>query len=418
MQLFLKGPRGTQDILPKDSFKWQFIEKTLMNIANKYCFKEIRVPTFEHTDLFCRSVGDASDIVEKEMYTFEDKSARLITLRPEGTAGVIRATLENSLLNQGMPLKLAYILPCFRYEKPEAGRLREFHQFGVELLGAQSSQADFEVIEMAVSMLKNLGIYDFSLEINSIGCKNCRKKYQQALIDYMVLQKERLCDTCKERLDKNPLRILDCKESTCKYIVKNAPIILDFLCDECKIHFEMLQKYLQQANVEYKINHKIVRGLDYYTKTVFELVVNIKDTSLTVCGGGRYDNLVSDLGGPATPAFGFGMGLERLVMLINECGQNNIQNKQCNIYIVTLNDEAKLYTTSILNTLRKNGYIAETDLMNRSLKAQMKYANKIGAKFTLVIGSNEISTGVANLKNMQTSEVKEINLQDIELLNI
>lgn len=418
MQLFLKGPRGTQDVLPKDSFKWQFIEQTLINVAKKYGFKEVRVPTFEHTDLFCRSVGDASDIVEKEMYTFEDKSARLITLRPEGTAGVIRATLENGLLNQGLPLKLAYILSCFRYEKPETGRLREFHQFGVELLGSKLPQADFEVIEMAVNMLKNLGIDDFSLEINSIGCKTCREKYQQALINYMMLKKESLCDTCKERLEKNPLRILDCKDSTCKNIVKNAPIILDFLCDECRTHFETLQKYLQQANVEYKINHKIVRGLDYYTKTVFELIVNIKGTALTVCGGGRYDDLVSDLGGPETPAFGFGMGLERLVMLIDECGKNNIEDKKCDIYVITLDDEAKLYVTSILNRLRKNGYIVETDLMNKSLKAQMKYANKIGAKFTLVIGNNEISTGKANLKNMQTSEVKEINLKDIELLNI
>lgn len=418
MQLFLKGPRGTQDVLPKDSFKWQFIEQTLINVAKKYGFKEVRVPTFEHTDLFCRSVGDASDIVEKEMYTFEDKSARLITLRPEGTAGVIRAALENGLLNQGLPLKLAYILSCFRYEKPETGRLREFHQFGVELLGSKLPQADFEVIEMAVNMLKNLGIDDFSLEINSIGCKTCREKYQQALINYMMLKKESLCDTCKERLEKNPLRILDCKDSTCKNIVKNAPIILDFLCDECRTHFETLQKYLQQANVEYKINHKIVRGLDYYTKTVFELIVNIKGTALTVCGGGRYDDLVSDLGGPETPAFGFGMGLERLVMLIDECGKNNIEDKKCDIYVITLDDEAKLYVTSILNRLRKNGYIVETDLMNKSLKAQMKYANKIGAKFTLVIGNNEISTGKANLKNMQTSEVKEINLKDIELLNI
>ncbi len=418
MQLFLKGPRGTQDVLPKDSFKWQFIEQTLINVAKKYGFKEVRVPTFEHTDLFCRSVGDASDIVEKEMYTFEDKSARLITLRPEGTAGVIRATLENGLLNQGLPLKLAYILSCFRYEKPETGRLREFHQFGVELLGSKLPQADFEVIEMAVNMLKNLGIDDFSLEINSIGCKACREKYQQALINYMMLKKESLCDTCKERLEKNPLRILDCKDSTCKNIVKNAPVILDFLCDECRTHFETLQKYLQQANVEYKINHKIVRGLDYYTKTVFELIVNIKGTALTVCGGGRYDDLVSDLGGPETPAFGFGMGLERLVMLIDECGKNNIEDKKCDIYVITLDDEAKLYVTSILNRLRKNGYIVETDLMNKSLKAQMKYANKIGAKFTLVIGNNEISTGKANLKNMQTSEVKEINLKDIELLNI
>lgn len=418
MQLFLKGPRGTQDVLPKDSFKWQFIEQTLINVAKKYGFKEVRVPTFEHTDLFCRSVGDASDIVEKEMYTFEDKSARLITLRPEGTAGVIRATLENGLLNQGLPLKLAYILSCFRYEKPETGRLREFHQFGVELLGSKLPQADFEVIEMAVNMLKNLGIDDFSLEINSIGCKTCREKYQQALINYMMLKKESLCDTCKERLEKNPLRILDCKDSTCKNIVKNAPVILDFLCDECRTHFETLQKYLQQANVEYKINHKIVRGLDYYTKTVFELIVNIKGTALTVCGGGRYDDLVSDLGGPETPAFGFGMGLERLVMLIDECGKNNIEDKKCDIYVITLDDEAKLYVTSILNRLRKNGYIVETDLMNKSLKAQMKYANKIGAKFTLVIGNNEISTGKANLKNMQTSEVKEINLKDIELLNI
>lgn len=413
MKLLLKGPRGTQDVLPSDSYKWQFIEKNMMQIVSKYGFKEIRIPTFEHTDLFCRSVGDTSDIVEKEMYTFEDKSSRLITLRPEGTAGVVRSVLEHNLLNLTLPLKVAYILSCFRYEKPDSGRLREFHQFGVELFGSSSPQADFEVISMASEMIRSVGISKYTLNINSIGCKKCRANYKKALIEYMISNKDNLCDVCKDRLYKNPMRILDCKEEKCQEIVKEAPVILDFLCDECELHLKTLKEYLDKAKIYYVINSKIVRGLDYYTKTVFEFVVNINGSNLTVCGGGRYDDLVEDLGGPSTPAFGFGMGLERLIMILNNEENNiEIEDKKCDIYIITMNEKARIYSVNIVQKLRKFGYIVETDLMGRSLKAQMKYANKISARHTMVIGEDEINSGKAAIKNMKTSELKNIILNE------
>ena len=410
MNLIFKKPRGTQDILPQNTFKWRYVEQTLLNTALKYGFKEIRIPTFEHTDLLCRSVGDTSDIVEKEMYTFEDKSSRLITLRPEGTAGTIRAVLENSLLNQGLPQKLMYILSCFRYEKPDANRLREFHQFGVELLGSSSPQADFEVISMAIEMFKNVGIENISLNINSIGCPTCRKEYKQSLINYMTSHKNNLCDVCKDRLLKNPMRILDCKEESCKNIAKNAPVILDFLCNDCKIHFSALQKYLLEGKIQYTINTQIVRGLDYYTKTVFELIANVNNSSITICGGGRYDNLVSELGGPETPAFGFGIGLERLIAILTEQQKIKISDEPCDIYIIALDEPSKLYAINLIKKFRQQGKVIETDLMGRSLKAQMKYANKIGAKHTLVIGNDEIKKRKANLKNMETSEITEIDI--------
>lgn len=410
MNLIFKKPRGTQDILPQNTFKWRYVEQTLLNTALKYGFKEIRIPTFEHTDLFCRSVGDTSDIVEKEMYTFEDKSSRLITLRPEGTAGTIRAVLENSLLNQGLPQKLMYILSCFRYEKPDANRLREFHQFGVELLGSSSPQADFEVISMAIEMFKNVGIENISLNINSIGCPTCRKEYKQSLINYMTSHKNNLCDVCQDRLLKNPMRILDCKEESCKNIAKNAPVILDFLCDDCKTHFSTLQKYLLEGKISYTINTQIVRGLDYYTKTVFELIANVNNSNITICGGGRYDNLVSELGGPETPAFGFGIGLERLISILTEQQKIKIFDEPCDIYIIALDEPSKLYAINLIKKFRQQGKVVETDLMGRSLKSQMKYANKIGAKHTLVIGNDEIEKRKANLKNMETSEITEIDI--------
>ncbi len=407
MKLFVRAPRGTQDVLPSESYKWQYIEKLLFDISFKYGFKEIRVPTFEHTDLFCRSVGDVSDVVEKEMYTFEDRSSRLITLRPEGTAGVVRSVLENNLLNNGLPLKLSYALSCFRYEKPDAGRLREFHQFGIELFGSDSPQADFEVIYMANEMLRSFGISDLVLNINSIGCQNCRRKYQDLLIRYLKSKQAQLCEICNQRLNKNPLRILDCKNDNCQKVLQDAPIIIDVLCDDCQAHFCSLQRYLDEAQVSYKINPKIVRGLDYYTKTVFEFTVNMNGSDLTICGGGRYDNLIAELGGPQTPAFGFGMGLERLKLVLDNNSLLKVEDRKCDIYVITLDDKAKLYSIGIINKLRAQNYIVETDLMGRSLKAQMKYANKINARNVLVVGDDEIRSGKAKLKNMETSEVTE-----------
>lgn len=405
-----KRPRGTQDVLPKETYKWQFVEDKLLQTAKSYGFKEIRVPTFEYTDLYYRSVGGTSDVVEKEMYTFEDKGSRMITLRPEGTAGVVRAVIENKLLNDGLPLKLAYILSCFRYEKPDSGRLREFHQFGIELFGPSNAQADFEVIDMAIRMLKNVGILEFSLNINSIGCKKCRGKYKEELIRYMMDNKTELCEVCQTRLIKNPLRILDCKEEKCKRVVKEVQVIQDFLCEDCKEHFEMLQKYLDQAKIEYKIDPKIVRGLDYYNKTVFEVIVKVGDACLTVCGGGRYDDLISDLGGVQTSAFGFGLGLERLMLVLENKKCIEIKDSRCDIYVISLNDRSRLYSVGVMEKLRQEGYIVENDLMGRSLKAQMKYANKISAKYVMVIGDEEIEKGKAFLKEMKTSEQKEIKI--------
>ena len=410
MNFSIKAPRGTQDVLPSESYKWQYIEKTLFDLSLKYGFNEIRVPTFEHTDLFCRSVGDSSDIAEKEMYTFEDRSSRLITLRPEGTAGVVRSVLENNLLNNGLPLKLSYLLSCFRYEKPDAGRLREFHQFGIELFGASLPQADFEVISMANEMLRSFKIPNLTLNINSIGCQNCRKVYQNLLIKYLESKKSHLCEVCNERLSKNPLRILDCKNKSCQEIIKDAPLITNFLCDECNNHFESLKQYLNKAHVEFVVNPKIVRGLDYYTKTVFEFIVSANNTNLTICGGGRYDNLISELGGPNTPAFGFGIGLERLKLIIDKHSKYQTNQQTCDIYVVALDDTARLYSVDVIKKLRAQGHKVETDLVGRSLKAQMKYANKINAKHTLVIGENEIKAKKAQIKNMETSQTTDFEL--------
>lgn len=407
MNFSIKAPRGTQDVLPTESYKWQYIEKLLFDISLKYGFNEIRVPTFEYTDLFCRSVGDSSDIAEKEMYTFEDRSSRLVTLRPEGTAGVVRSVLENNLLNNGLPIKLSYLVSCFRYEKPDAGRLREFHQFGIELFGSSFPQADFEVIAMANEMLRSFQIPGLVLNINSIGCKDCRKIYQNALIKYLKSKESQLCEVCYQRLSKNPLRILDCKNNNCQEIIKEAPVVIDFLCDECNNHFESLKQYLNKSQIEYIVNPKIVRGLDYYTKTVFEFIVNTDKNNLTICGGGRYDNLISELGGPITPAFGFGIGLERLKLIIDNCSEYQTTEQKCDIYVVVLDDESRLYSVDVIKKLRTQGYRVETDLVGRSLKAQMKYANKIKAKYTLVIGENEIKAKKAKLKNMETSEITD-----------
>ncbi len=413
MALVTKAVKGTQDLLPADSYKNQFIESTMLDIASKFGFKEVRTPVFEHTELFQRGVGETTDVVQKEMYTFNDKGERSITLRPEGTAGAVRAFLEHGLFNEALPQKMCYLTSCYRYEKPQAGRLREFHQFGVEVFGAGAPAADAEVISVANEIFAFLGVENLQLEINSIGCPECRKNYHKALKEYFESKKENLCETCLERLEKNPMRILDCKSPVCKEITADAPVILDYVCDECKSHFESVQKYLDVMNIEYKVNPKIVRGLDYYSRTVFEFVSNDIGAQGTVCGGGRYDGLVEELGGPHTPALGFGMGIERLLLLLKAQNIEIPAPSSCDLYIAPMGDAASLEAMKIVSELRANGVSAQTDVVGRSLKAQMKYADKIGAKYTMVLGDNEIAEGKAKIKDMNTGEATEAELADL-----
>jgi histidyl-tRNA synthetase len=407
-----QAPKGTLDVLPKDSFQLRKIENKIIEIAENFGFKEIRTPTFEHTELFCRSVGDTTDVVQKEMYTFLDKGERSITLRPEGTAGAMRAVVEHGLTNEPMPLKLFYLLSCFRYEKPQAGRLREFHQFGAELLGSTSPKADAEVITLADSILSAFEIGEYRLEINSLGCKNCRPKYTEMLKKYFAENEETLCETCKGRLSKNPLRILDCKSPICKEVATAAPKITDFLCEECSTHYKEVKKELSGAGIKYIENPDIVRGLDYYNRTVFEFISSSLGAQSTVLGGGRYDGLISELGGNECASLGFGLGIERLLALYNLTHPEK-ETKKPTIFISSIGESAASEAFRYAQLLRKNGVFAECDIVGRSLKAQMKYADKLGAKYSLVVGDDEISSGKAVLKDMESGEKREILLENL-----
>lgn len=411
MAINIKRPNGTEDILPKDVHKWLTVEKIARETAESFGFSEIRIPTFESTDLFMRSVGETTDVVQKEMYTVMAKETKF-TLRPEGTAGTIRAMLQNGLLNEALPQRVFYILSCFRHERPQAGRLREFHQFGLEMAGSSSPCADAEVISLAKTLLDRLGLKNIELYINSIGCPNCRAKYHEALRSYFEERKDELCDTCLSRLEKNPMRILDCKSPVCGEIAKDAPLIIDYLCEECSEHFEKLKNYLTKLGIDYKVNPKIVRGLDYYTKTVFEFVTTEIGAQGTVCGGGRYDGLIEQLGGQHIPALGFAMGIERLLLVMEKQGCDYLTPKKCDIYFATMGESALEKAMELSRELREYGYFAEYDMMNRGLKAQMKYANKIGAAFTVVLGDNELSEGKAKLKNMESGDETEILLDN------
>ena len=404
MAMSVKRPKGTQDILPSDIMKWRTVEGIVSAAAEQFGFREIRTPVFEDTGLYVRSVGDTSDVVTKEMYTVSSKGDTTFTLRPEGTAGVVRAMLENGVMNEGFPQKVYYIIPAYRHEKPQAGRYREFHQFGVEMFGASSPYADAEIILLAASVLDGCGLDNVELHVNSIGCPECREKYRQALRAYFEPHKDELCGTCNERLDKNPMRLLDCKSPICREIAKDAPVILDYLCDDCREHFESLKKLLTEYGVKYIVDPKIVRGLDYYTRTVFEFISNDIGAQGTVCGGGRYDGLVSELGGQPTPALGFGMGLERLILTMESAGCEFEPAKTCDLYIVPMGANAQEKSALLCDAVRQAGYAAEFDLIGRGLKAQMRYADKIKAKFICVLGDNELETGKAKIKNMRTGE--------------
>ena len=395
-------PKGTKDVIPSESYKWHFVEDKVRQVAKEFCIQEIRTPVFEHTELFLRGVGDTTDIVNKEMYTFNDKGGRSITLKPEGTAGVARAFIENGLGENPQPTKMYYITPVFRYERPQAGRLREHHQFGVEIYGSAAPQADAEVILIARAMLNKAGIKDdmLSLNINSIGCPKCRADYNKALKEYFSARIDEMCPTCRERLDKNPLRILDCKEERCKQIAADAPVILDYLCDDCKKHHNQLCAALQAADVKYTIDPHIVRGLDYYTRTVFEFISTAIGAQGTVCGGGRYDGLVQQVGGKPTPAAGFGMGIERLLMVMQNTGIEIPAPAGPDAYLAPLCEKGYAVSLAMAERLRAKGFAIEREISGRSLKAQMKYAAKIGARKVVFIGEDEIAKGIYTVKNM------------------
>ncbi|MFR1808605.1 MAG: histidine--tRNA ligase [Pygmaiobacter massiliensis] len=410
----ITAQKGTKDILPAESYRWLHVEDVLRKTVSAYGYKEIRLPTFEATELFARGVGDTTDVVGKEMYTFLDKGGRSITLRPEGTSNTVRALLEHGLLGDAMPLKAYYIQSCFRYEKPQSGRLREFHQLGIEMVGAAGADADVQTIAVGDAVLKNVGIRSVRLEINSIGCPHCRPAYHEALKSYFRTHLDALCDTCKDRLDRNPLRILDCKCPTCAEVAKDAPLMREFLCEECKDHFADVKKGLDNLGIQWVENPTIVRGLDYYTKTVFEFVHTGAGAQGTVCGGGRYDGLIEELGGKPTPAVGFGLGIERLLMVMEAEGAKIPADAVPKIYFCDMGGETRMLAQSLAARLRAKGIWAEHDLMGRGLKAQMKYANKLGAEYTAVIGETELAEGKGKLKCMSDGIETEVAYAELE----
>ena len=406
--------KGTMDILPDETPLFRSIERVMHEEAARYGFGEIRLPTFELTELYVRGVGDTTDVVQKEMYTFADGEDS-ITLRPEGTAGVVRALIENGKYGDTMPQKYYYIMSCFRHEKPQAGRSREFFQFGTEVFGAETPAADATVIAVAASVLRRLGLKNICLHINSIGCKACRPAYKQALTEHFSAQRQELCDTCRERLAKNPLRLLDCKSPICSAIAAKAPKTIDHLCPDCDAHFAKLRELLDAMGIPYVVDPSIVRGLDYYTRTVFEFVAEGIGAQSTVCGGGRYDGLVESLGGPALSGIGFGMGITRVILAMKQAGLAEIAPDRPRLYIASLGDAAVPTALSITERLRREGVYAECDVVGRSLKAQMKYANKLGADYTLILGDSEIESGVAQLRDMRNSTQTEVNIATFSL---
>ena len=409
-----KAPRGTKDITPKDVYKWHYVEKKFREICALYGYEEIRTPIFEHTEVFSRSVGDTTDVVQKEMYTFTDRGDRQLSLKPEGTAGVIRSFIENKMYADTQPTKLYYITPCFRYERPQAGRQRQFHQFGIEVLGSDGPSVDAEVISLAVQFFNEMGLNNLSVNINSVGCPTCREEYNRKLKEYLDQKVDVLCETCLERKDKNPMRVIDCKNPHCKENLQDIPFMIDHLCEDCKDHFDKLQTYLKEMDINYVVDKTIVRGLDYYKKTAFEIISNDIGSQSTVCGGGRYDGLVEMLGGPkGISGIGFGLGAERLLLTLEN---NNIEienPKSTDIYIATIGDAAKTKSFKLIKDLRTNHISADNDHLDKSLKAQFKYSDKLNAKYTVVIGDDELANDTATLKNMKTSEQTTIKLSEL-----
>lgn len=407
------APKGTRDITPDQVYKWQYVEKAFREFCSKYGYKEVRTPVFEHTELFQRGVGDTTDIVQKEMYTFKDHGNRSMTLKPEGTSPAVRAYIEHRIYAEVQPTKMFYVTPCFRYEKPQSGRLREFHQFGIEIFGTDNMLADADVICLANDFLREMGVADVKLEINSVGCPDCRKRYREALQDFLRPHYNELCDTCKDRFHRNPMRILDCKSPEDQKLVQDAPVMLDYLCEDCRSAFEDVKANLDAMGIEYTVNPRIVRGLDYYTKTAFEFVSTKIGAQGTVCGGGRYDHLIEELGGPPIPGVGFGLGIERLLMLMDANGFVIPEPEGDDVFIVTIGDRAKAKGLFLLRQLHKNGIRAEMDTLARNVKGQFKYAARIGARYTVVIGDDELDKGVVQLKNMDAHEQHEVRIDEI-----
>ena len=411
--MLTNAPKGTKDLLPGQVHKWHYVEGKFADICRRYGFKEIRTPMFEHTEVFARGIGDTTDVVQKEMYTFNDHGNRSITLKPEGTSGAVRAFIEHKQYAEVQPTKYYYNTDCFRYEKPQSGRLRHFHQFGIEVFGTPNMMADAEVICLAHDFLTDLGITEIELRINSVGCPECRKKYREALKAYLLPHYEDLCGTCKERFERNPMRIIDCKSEICQAIVKDAPRMIDYLCDDCRNAFEDLKSNLTAMGIDFTIDPNIVRGLDYYTKTAFEFVTTKIGAQGTVCGGGRYDHLVEELGGPPIPGVGFGLGIERLLLLMEANNAYFPEENRVDAFIAVMGDAAKAFGLKLTRELRAKGITAEMDTLARNIKGQFKYADRLNARYTLVIGDNELEKGVVSLKDMVKSEQREIKIEDI-----
>lgn len=407
------APKGTKDLLPSQIHKWHYVEGKFAEICKKYGFKEIRTPMFEHTEVFARGIGDTTDVVQKEMYTFNDHGNRSITLKPEGTSGAVRAFIEHKQYAEVQPTKYYYVTDCFRYEKPQSGRLRHFHQFGVEVFGTPNMLADAEVIAIGYDFLNELGLGEIELRINSVGCPECRKKYREALKDFLRPHYDELCGTCKTRFERNPMRIIDCKSEICQEIVKDAPRMLDYLCDDCRNAFEEIKENLNALEIPFVIDPNIVRGLDYYTTTAFEFVTTKIGAQGTVCGGGRYDHLIEELGGPPIPGVGWGMGIERVLMLMEANEVAFPEEDRVDAFIAVMGDDAKKFGLKLCRDLRKKGLIAEMDTLARNIKGQFKYAGRLNAKYTLVIGDDEIAKGVVSLKDMDKSEQREVKFEDI-----
>lgn len=411
--MLTKRPRGTNDFLPEDTCKWQYVENLLREICHEFGYEEIRTPIFEETELFLRGVGDTTDIVQKEMYTFEDAGGRSVTLRPENTASAVRAYVENKMAYRSQPTKLFYIGPMFRYERPQAGRFRQFHQFGVECFGAASPAADAEIITLAWEFYHRLGLQNLELNLNSVGCPECRPAYRKALQDFLRPNLDKLCDSCRERFDKNPLRILDCKNPECQQYLVGAPTTLDALCDDCREHFNAVNKYLDAVGIPYKINERLVRGLDYYTNTAFEILLSDIGAQSAVCGGGRYNRLVEEIGGKSTPGVGFALGMERVFNALASQGIELPAGRKVDVFVAALDAEAGEESFRLTTELRRQGLAAAQDVMGRSLKAQFKYADKFAAAYTLIVGGDELARGAVQLRDMAAGEQQEVEIADV-----
>lgn len=415
MAQLINNPRGTADVLMDEIYQWQYVKKMIENVCARFGYREIQLPTFEYTEVFERGVGETTDVVGKEMYTMIDKGGRSITLRPEGTANTARAFLQHGVLSGALPARGYYVMSCFRYEKPQSGRFREFYQFGIELFGAAEADADAEVIRVAAVLLKELGIQNVRLELNSIGCPNCRDGYHTALREYFESHKEELCDTCQDRLQRNPLRILDCKSPVCQAIAQKAPIMLDYLCGECTEHFDAVQGLLSLSDIDFTVNPRIVRGLDYYSRTVFEFIHEAAGAQGTVCGGGRYDGLVELLGGPHTPGIGFGMGINRLLSILESEGIEIPKPDPCALFVCSIGDAGRQKAREIVYALQNQGIRAQYDINGRSLKAQLKYADKLGARYTLALGDDEVAAQKGELRNMADGSAVTVDIDPAQL---